>query len=161
MAKFSQLFPWLRTAFPPAEARGFQPSEVSEDVSLVHDVFQGTDFLDKALSVNVVGTAGSKNVDAPSVADGFYWYVIACGIFHDDPVARESLVVINGPSTWPLVSAGRALPTNIFLPVPRAFILPTHENLRGNVPALAAGQKITIRALYFRISLGRTAVPSP
>lgn len=162
MAKFSSLFPWLRTLYPPAEARGFQPSEISEDVSLVHQVHQGTDFLDKALNLNAIGTLGAVNADGPDVESGFYWYVIACGAFHDDTTDRELEVTIRGAAaTWPLASGTRIMPADVFVVVPRAFILPTFQRLRGAVPSITAGKRVVLRALYFKIALGLPPVPSP
>jgi len=162
VAKFAALFPWLRDLFPPSEARGFQPSEISEDVSLVHQVHQGTDFLDVALTVNVSSAAGVAQVFSPVVDDGFYHYVIACGMNHDDPTSRRASVGIDGTTIWPLVDTEgvQVIPSFHFLSVPRAFILPTHQRLQARVNTIAAGQVVTLRALYFKIPLGSPAPPS-
>lgn len=162
MAKFSELFPWLRISFPPAEARGFQPSEVSEDVSLVHQVYQGTHILDRALSHNVNGTLGATSVLTPVVPVGKFWYVVACSALHNDAVARQLQISIIGTTAWGIASEPAVFLTNQALTVPRAFIVPTHQGLRADVfPAITGGTRVTIRALFFEIDLGLPAIPSP
>jgi len=162
MSKFSELLPWLRTLFPPAEARGFQPNEVSEDISLVHQVHQGTDFLDRALSELVVGAAGVDVINSLPVDAGFYHYVVACHLEHNDTTDRNATIAMAGTSEWGLAASGAgAISRNIFLPVSHAFILPTFQNIRGDVVSLAATFVARLNILYFRIPLGLPAPPTP
>jgi len=161
MAKFAQLFPWLRDLFPPSEARGFQPSEVSEDVSLVHQVHQGTDLLDKALSHNLTSVAGTAFIETPEVDTGFFWYVLACGVKTNDATARLLTISLAGTTTWPLASTRTAYANNQAHAVPRAFIVPPFQKIRGEANAIGGGQSVILRVLYFKIALGLPAPPSP
>jgi len=160
VAKFSGLFPWLRTLYPPAEARGFQPSEISEDVSLVHEVHVGTDFLGTALSQALSATAPILFIESDVVPVGFFRYVIAFSGLHNDPTARDITLSISGTSIWAAESA-LSWTRNVHLATPRAFIVPTHQRLRVEVNALATAQTVSLRMLYFDIALGLPAVPSP
>lgn len=164
MAKFSQLFPWLRDLYPPAEARGFQPSEVSEDVSLVHEVYRGTDFVTPPQSIAVSGGAGATFIDQPTVDEGFYHYVIACSAFHNDTVTDRDISIqlrTPVPVNIGIASSPRPTPANVFVVVPRSFILPTFQALRASVPAIGGAFTVTLRTFFFRIRLGSPAVPSP
>lgn len=166
MAKFSELLPWLRTLFPPAEARGFQPSEVSEDISLVHQVHQGTEILDNALVLNLSSAAGVTFIDGPTVPDQFYHYVIAAGGFHNDgATARELFLQISRSApaaNFPIATAREiTFPSTQYIASPRSFIVPSDYFLRLSVPAIAVGSLVTLRAIYFEIPVGLPAVPSP
>lgn len=161
MAKFAKLFPWLREMFPPSQGVGFQPTEVSEDVSLVQQVLTGTEGLGTALAQTIIGGAGVVSAVTPAVGSGFFWYVLAAGAFHDDPVARDMWISIGGTSVWVLGEGGRAMPTNVPVFAPRAFIVPSHQHVRAEVAAIAGGQKVRLRILYLQIPLGQPAVPSP
>jgi len=161
MAKFASLFPWLRDLFPPSQGVGFQPTEVSEDVSLIHAVYQGTERLGAALSQSITGGGAVTSVQTPAVGSGFYWYVLACGCWHDDTTARNMWLSMQGTSSWALAEAGRAMPINVQLPSPRAFIVPSHQTVQAEVDGLAAGKILRLRVLYFNIPLGQPAIPSP
>jgi len=164
LAKFSRRFIWLKNLFPPATAINIQPGEFGEDVSPVHQVLNGTDRLGQFFEFTGNGAAAATVMDSGAAPANKYWFVFACSLDHNDPVARELRVSLRttGAGTHGLASSGAtANPTNQPITVPRAFIIPPRVAIRGESDAMAAGQFLRMRFLYLELDLGEPAPPSP
>jgi len=162
MAKFSQLLPWLRQLFPAASQPGLQPSEVSEDVSLVHEVYQGTDFLTEVIEEAVTSAAGVAFIVTRDVPAGFYWYVLACHLFTDDPTGRFGGIFISGATDHGIAGEPTgAISAGEILSVPRSFIVPPNHRISASLNAITAGDTVSLHALLYEIRLGLPPPPSP
>lgn len=162
MGEFQKLLPWLRVLFPPSKATGFNPFEVSEDVSLTHLVFNGSDRLQEFFTFAGSAAAGVATITAGAAPADKFWFVFAASCFHNDPIARDmwlSLVPV-GLNPSELAVSTRAVPTNVPLATPRPFIVPPRTQVRGSVVAIAAAQIISLRFQYLELDLGEPPPPA-
>lgn len=145
--------------FPPAEALPPQPGSVSDDISFVHQVLQGTERLEDVRNENVSAPAGILTVDGPTVPDTKYWYVFACSAQHDDGTARRLFIsmIHDGAIRVAIMDAansGAVQPQNVPLAVPRAFLLPPRSNLRADVTVIGGANILNLRYIYLELDLG-------
>lgn len=160
MGVIARRFRWLEILFPPAQADPPNPSVVSADISLVHQVLSGTERFDEAAIATFTSPAGVAFIDSVPVPAGKYHYVFACSAFHNDPVAREVGIFINLVNDFAIASSGRAVPINRPITVPRAFTMPPRSKLRANVDAIAAGQSVSLRVLSLELAIGEPVPPT-
>ncbi len=156
MGVISRRFRWIEQLFPPAASGPRNPSVISNDISLVHPILNGTESLDEVKGFVGVAAAAATLFDSSIVPDGKYWFVLACGLTHDDPVARELIIhLIDKPgNSQALAASSRAIPKNHWLAVPRAFIMPPTFKLQAIADAMAAGQRMRFRFSYKELNIG-------
>lgn len=162
MAKFSRRMGWLKNLFPPATAFNIQPGEFGEDIIPTHLVLNGTDRLGQFFTFSANGAAGITTVNSGAAPQDKYWFVFACHLSHNDPVARDCSLMFNQPAVNDFqLAAATALPTSHPLPLGRSIIIPPRIALKAECPALAAAQILSLRFLYLELDLGEPAPPSP
>lgn len=163
MGIISRRFRWIEKLFPPAAAGPINPSVLSNDISLIHPILNGTEDLGQLQGFVGVAAAAATLFDSAVVPDEKYWFVLACGVTQDDPIARELIIhmIDQAGNSQPLAASDRAIPTNHWLSVPRAFILAPTFKLQVLADAMAAGQRMRFRFAYKELDLGAPAPPSP
>lgn len=148
----------LREVFLPMDRQQLAPSEISDELIPVYPYPTGTLRFDDARASIVTGAAGVTSVDSIFVPTGFYWWVLAVAMHHNDPVSRtmELFLRTAAPQNFGLPHhfADVAVPTAVMSSYtgPR-LLLSEGMRLRAFVAALAAGQTVTIRVLFFEYRL--------
>jgi len=157
-------FNWLQNIFPPGGAEPPQPGTVSDEIAFVHQVLTGTERLEQIQTVSVDGAAAAISVLSVAVPDTKYHYLLACALFHDDPLSRflDLGIQHDGGNTISIASSGGGTFPN-FRPVQaaRSFILPPRAQVRGQANIMAAGQVLTLKLLFLELDLGEPTPPSP
>jgi hypothetical protein len=87
------------------------------------------------------------DVDSLTVAAGVVWHVQAISMFHSDPVARISQIIVMRGVDDIVLFQNPALPANTTLVGYTGFVLIAGDYLRARVWGLAAAQ----RAYFFYI----------
>jgi len=160
MSIISRRMRWLELLFPPGQAAPPNPSEVSDDIVLVHQVLTGTERLTQFQEFNVTGGAGSNTATGPAVPADKWWYVFAAGVFHNDPLPVEMALHMRSDITALevcVIAAERAVPTFARLGAPRPIILPPRCNLFGRTIGIAGAQQVTVRGIFIEMDLGEPA----
>jgi len=154
-------FNFLNEIFPPAGSLPPQPGSVSDEISLVHQVLNGTDRLEEWRFFSAAGAAGVKFVISGQSAADKYWSTFGLETFHDDPVALDGWfsLVPDGSSPVAIQTSDRAIPTSIHFGCTRRIIIPPRTAVRVDFPALAAAQVIILRFQYLELVPGEPAPP--
>lgn len=140
----------LPAVFIPQEPRRVMPSDIAEEIILVHTVQPPTASFPATNNANVVGAAAVIQVDSNQPAPSHYFWCHAISGEHNDPVARVigiSLRHVANNSNVSLVepasrTQGQQLATTRSILVPRGWVI------RVNANALAAGQVLTLRMMF-------------
>jgi len=156
MSIISRRLRWLQILFPPAEANPVNPSTVSEDIVLVHQVLSGSEKMDEADAQFVNGAAGVLVVNSTVVPAGKFWYVFATSMNHNDATARISMISIQRGGTIIGLALQTGLQLNNKLPVVRAFILPAGWSIRWETTALGGAQIIQGSWAFLELDIGDT-----
>lgn len=154
MTGFSRIFRTLVDSFPSSGAGpSAAPSQISDEVSLVHEISHSIARLDERRIVQTVGAVGSNVVnlnDGNPVPQGRYHYVFSASAFHDDAVARllEFYVFDTSGSALAVQARssrdfGGALAANEIFGLNRALIIAPAFFLRVFCPNIGALAKIT------------------
>lgn len=142
----------LQTIFIPAEPKPVMPSEVSDEIVLIHPAVPPMVALKegKFFHAAVTGAAGVATVDGPQVPTDRYWWVQTCDVRHDDGTARLiSLEMVDTvPNIVVIFSEQTTRASNAPAPMARAFLLPNDTFLRGRLNAITAGNFVSIRFFY-------------
>lgn len=145
----------LQTLFLPQEPRRVMPDEIAEEIVLTHPAQPPTaSFLERIFRNTVTGAATVTTVDLPSAPSDRYWWVQACGGFHNDTAERR-LTILLGSSTigYSELTQGSRLLQNDSQAVQRAFLVPPLLNIRMTANGLAATFVLTLRSLYVELLL--------
>jgi len=162
MGIISRRFKWLEVLFPPAEAQPINPSTVSNDIALTHELLPGTERLDEVNYEFVNGAAGVLVINSSSPPAGKFYYCIACSLEHDDgATARVLMILIQRPtgSNWAgLMHEGLASAERPF-PVGRPFILPPRHTVRWETTAILGTKRIQGHLLFLELNIGEPIPP--
>lgn len=155
MGKVAVLVPWLQRLFPPAEQPGAQPLEVSGDISLVHNVFTGTEDLPSELSATL-GAAGVSSIILVGPRDNEYVIVHAAQYSHNDATARVGSFRFHFPGG--IVSAENGIPVstaqNEIRGYGRTILVPPGASLGVQVAAIGGAQAILGTVGFTRVLIG-------
>lgn len=160
MSLFARRLRWLQNLFPPGGPPPPNINFLEESISPVHQVLNGTERLTEYFETETLGSLAATSVAMGAAPTDKYWYVFACSLHHDDPVAR-SLNIRLGEAISTGIAHGQAMLTNQPLEVSRAFIIPPRANIQGFADGMAAGQRLRARLFYLELDLGEPAPPSP
>ncbi len=139
----------LTDLFPPLEPISLSPTSISDELLQTFDLLPGTHRFRSVQQIDVTGLVGAVSVNSPTVPDGFYDYVIAWQMSHNDPVARRARIDLFGPpaTAVAVLNSQDATLANVFpLSGNRPILLPPFFGLRAVVEAIAVGS--TVRLLY-------------
>ena len=141
----------LQTIFLPAEPRPVMPTEISDEIVLVHPAVPPMVGLKegKFFFSATQGAVGVTEVVGPLVPTDRYWWVQLCDFFHDDPVDRSIVLQMRDtvPNTVAIV-ADPALKSAFQLStLPRPFLLPNDTQFVASA-AVAAAQRISLRFFF-------------
>lgn len=164
MARFSQLLPWLRVIFPPADAAAqLNPSEVSEDISLVCSVYHGTELM-RPGSLNVVTATSVVGVEFVELIPAVPQLLTAVHFLdggHNDATSRVIFFEISlGDFNTVIVITPRIFAvTNERLSPERTLILPPNTALVFRATAISVGNVVTAHAAFSRFEAGKPVQP--
>jgi len=145
----------LQTIFFPAEPKPVMPSEVSDEIVLIHPAvppmvgFKESQFFFQ----EALGVVGAIEVEGPLVPTDRYWWIQFCELQHNDGATQHNLrlavrdtvpntvVVFNTEGTRDVIPVG----------VDRPIILPNDTRLVAQVPAIAAGSRVRIRFYFYEL----------
>jgi len=162
VARFAQILPWLRRIFPPADAAGqLNPSEISEDVTLVHLIYTGTELLAQGVleHANVFGTLGANSAvliprDAINTIVVFY-----ATVTHNDPTAQFTffeLQVQNFPLQLPVTNPVSVAQNREHV-IGRVIIVPQNSELILRAESIGGAALLSGQAYFARMAPGRPA----
>jgi len=145
----------LQLLYIPQEPRRVMPDEIAEEIVLTHPAQPPTaSFLERLFRNQVVGAAGVSTVDLLAPLEGRYFYVLACGAFHDDTASRNMTILL-GSSTlgYTELLATFTAGTNKSGTIGRAFLVPPGLNVRFSLNALVTPFVLTGRMTYSELLL--------
>lgn len=142
----------LQTIFFPAEPRPVMPTEISDEIVLIHPAappmvgFKENQFFFQ----EVLGTLGVANAQSSLVPTERYWWVQMLEIFHSDATDRGLRIAMRdslGNETTIVQSQG-ALASGVRLVLERPFLLPNDTRFIGLADGMAAGARLTLRFFF-------------
>lgn len=144
----------LQTIFSPAEPKPVMPSEVSDEIVLVHPAIppmvgfkEGTFFFE-----DIVGVLGVNEVLGPLVPTDRYWWIQYLDYRHDDPTTRILRLLMRDTAGNELsVQTSNSVIATERQTLTRPLILPNDTRLVAQSSAIAAGQRLQLR--FFRYEL--------
>lgn len=142
----------LRAFFnPEGELMSPQAFEESFVYTLPLNVFAP---LLRATTHVIVGAAGVLTVSDVIVPADSYWYVLAWALKQSDVVNQSLSIGINNPATGAntAVQTGVQIP-NLGLAVPRAVVIPSGLQAKGETIALGAGANLEMRLVLVEFKL--------
>lgn len=157
MGIISRRFRWLQQLFPPAEARPINPSVVSDDIALTHEVLPGTELLSEIIFNFVNGAAGVLVVNTTVVPEGKFWYVPYAHIEHDDPTFRRGEIDVQKSGVFVSITTileTERIRTNSPYAVLRPFIMPATTSIRGELDGLLGTARLQLVWAYLELDIG-------
>ena len=141
----------LNLLFLPQEPRRVMPDEIAEEIVLTHPAQPPTaTFFERLQRDQAVGGSAVTTVDLPGAPADRYFYVMACGAFHNDTTVRNMRLLIGSSALgYSEIAASAVVQGNQQpLAVGRAFLVPPGLNIRFTVDALSAPFVLTVRATF-------------
>lgn len=156
----------LRKTFNIAGAEMAAPTELTDSVQLTYDVFGGSSATGTLLSLKeeqVAAAAGVRVAASSAVPAGFYRWVHAIFVFHNEAVNHTVSIVLSLSNA---LGGGGAVMSNATVSntqglgatVPRNIVIPSGYFLRGEIDALGAGNVLTLVYEFLELPVG---TPSP
>lgn len=142
----------LQTIFFPAEPRPVMPTEVSDEIVLVHPAappmvgFKENQFFFQ----EVLGTLGVANAQSTLVPTDRYWWVQMLEIFHSDAASRTLRIAFRDSlsNEASIVQGSAAVGAGVRLVFERPFLLPNDTRFIGLADGMAAGARLTLRFFF-------------
>ena len=154
MGLISRRFRWLQLLFPPAEAKPINPSFVSDDVVLVHQLLSGTEEVNRLDFQFANGAAGVTLVNSPQVPEGKFWYVPYASFSHDDTTARTGIFSVQSSGIFPGFAIDSSMAQNIPLVAPRPLLLRSGTSLRAQLITLLGTKRIQLSWAFLELDVG-------
>jgi hypothetical protein len=155
----------LRKTFNIAGAEMAAPTELSDTIQLVYDVFGGaaasSSFTIPGFTEEVdVSAAGIRIISTVAIPVGFYnWVHLIAGGHNEAVVHRLSMFFTSVANT--LGAAGTTFATGTFdntqgnnLSIPRNIIIPSGKFVSLQVDALGAGNVLTLALEFIQLPVG-------
>lgn len=151
----------LQTIYTPQEPRRVMPSDLAEEIVLVHPAQPFASSFNEIRSDAITGTAGATSVVGTNPGTDRYFWIHAFSGEHDDPVDRDMTLELEQatPSRNVAIAFFPAVPAGQQRPSPRSFYVPFGWRLRVRVNAIAAGQVVLLRSMFVDFLEGEVAPP--
>lgn len=149
----------LTTLYLPQEPRRVMPSELADEIVLVHPAQPFASSFNEIRLESTIGATGAVIAVGLLPGTDRYFWVHSFSATHDDTTAREMQVGIRQDSTGDEAAVvwrngvGAAQP----LPSPRSLLIPQGYRLYARTNAIGAGSAITLRAIYLDLLEGEIA----
>jgi len=149
----------LNTIYTPAEPRRLMPSQISEEIVLVHPAQPFPSSLPDIKENLVTGAADVTTIFGSTPQADRYFWVHAAAVLHTDPTNRDmnlALENIISGITFRLVVTFQQ-PGNRPVLLARSIIVPPGYRIHGFVGALSPGENLDLRVLF--LDLGQAELP--
>lgn len=151
----------LRTIYLPQTPGRVMPSEISDEIVLVHPAQPWSSKLDEQKTETLQATGVVSTVEGSIPAEDHYFWVHAAHISHNDPVNRRLQFLIREPTTsvQVILHSVEDVAANLTTEMLRSFLIPAGWRLIGTAAGLAAGQVLTLRYTILDFLVGEIAPP--
>lgn len=132
------------------------PSEVAEEIVLTHPAQPPTSNFREFQTLDLIGVANVPVLNGPTVAAGFYHWVLASALLHNEGnVQRIMEIGVRHADTGTFVSVNAVIESNgQSVAIPRAVIIPAGFSMRGEINTLGLGFRIDLRIHFLQLIEG-------
>jgi len=134
--------------------------ELLEQIRLTHDA-KGTKLFDGPNLMSMSGALATNYVSpATACPAGKLWWIPYCSLEHDSAAAQDLHIHVRDTTPMNIaVARDLAVAATIHLYLSRTIVVSGGSTIRGTGSAIAAGERLYMRMLYFEIDPGDYAFP--